>query len=338
MQHFKSHRNPVFIIAEIGGNHEGDMDYARRLVQDAVFSGVDAVKLQIYTGDTLVSRQESPDRNAHFKRFELGLERYSELAGICMDGGVQFMASIWTPEYIQVFDPYIRIHKVGSGDLTAYPILRKLAATGKPIVLSTGLSTIDEVAGAVSEIASVDVSYQTEGKLALLQCTSSYPCPAEDVNLAVMQTLRERFALPVGYSDHTVGTEAAFAAACMGAEILELHFTDNPVGREFRDHQVSFTRDQMQQLIERLRYLDIIRGGSEKTPTPSELSAGHPASFRRSLYAGVAIAKGQELTEENLVVLRPEHGIPATQYYRYLGKRATRDLLAHELIREEDCE
>jgi N,N'-diacetyllegionaminate synthase len=336
MNHFRSESNPIFIIAEIGGNHEGDLAYAQHLVDLALGSGVDAVKLQIYTGDTLVSRVESPDRNAHFKRFELGVEPYRDIAGRCAAAGVQFMASIWNLEYIDLFDPFIRIHKVGSGDLTSYPMLRRLAATGKPIVLSTGLASMPEIVEAVSEIVAVDSAYRDERKLALLQCTSSYPCPPEDVNLAVMHTLRAAFSLPIGYSDHTVGTEAAYAAAAMGADILELHFTDQPEGREFRDHQVSFTAKQMQSLIERVRYLKSVTGSGHKEPTPSERTAGHPTSFRRSVYAARPIAAGEILSEENLTILRPEHGVPASRYYQLLGRQLGRALGEHEVLRDED--
>jgi N,N'-diacetyllegionaminate synthase len=336
MSYFQSERNPVFIIAEIGGNHEGDFSYARTLVDLAISSGVDAVKLQIYTGDTLVSRVESPDRNAHFKLFELGVERYQEIARHCAASGVQFMASIWNLEYIETFDPFIRMHKVGSGDLTAYPVLRRLAETGKPIVLSTGLSRMEEISSAVEEIVRVDPAYRTQRKLALLQCTSSYPCPPEDVNLSVMESLRREFALPVGYSDHTVGTEAALAAATMGAEILELHFTDRPEGREFRDHQVSFTADQMRTLISQIRYVRTVQGSPVKEPTPSERNAGHPASFRRSLYASCPIEAGEILTEQNTTILRPDHGISASLYYQVLGRKVSRALRTHEVIQQQD--
>ncbi len=308
MQWFESRLNPVFLVAEIGGNHEGDFEHAVRLTRLAAESGVDAVKFQIYEGETLVSRVEDPQRNAHFKRFELGENEYRHLAGICAEAGVYFMASIWSLPLIDTFDPVVSMHKVGSGDLTSYPILRRLAATGKPIILSTGLADIKDVRDAVDEIVRVDPGYLSERRLALLQCTSSYPCPPEDANLAAITTLRDTFGLPVGYSDHTIGVDAAMIAATMGAEILELHFTDQPEGRSFRDHQVSFTQTQIRTLLQGIRNVRLIQGSASKTPTASEEASQHVVSFRRSVYASRRIERDEPLS----------------------------DLLPHEVVREED--
>ena len=174
-----------YLIAEIGGNHEGDFDYAKKLVGLACESGVDAVKLQIYTGDTLVSKVESPDRNAHFKRFELTPEEYIDLAKDCQKEGVTFTASVWNVDAISFIDTFLDFYKIGSGDLTAYPMLKKIASIGKPIILSTGLSTIDEIRASVDYIQSIDARYTKKEYLAILQCTSMYPIPDEDVNLNV---------------------------------------------------------------------------------------------------------------------------------------------------------
>ena len=141
---FKS-KNGVYLIAEIGGNHEGDFEYAKRLTDLACQSGVDAVKFQIYTGNALVSKIEDPDRNIHFKRFELTPEQYICLAKQCQENGVTFTASVWDMRAFEWIDPYIKFYKIGSGDLTAYPILKNIASLSKPIILSTGLATLEEV-------------------------------------------------------------------------------------------------------------------------------------------------------------------------------------------------
>lgn len=336
MNWFASKRNAVFFIAEIGGNHEGDFDYARALARLAVESGADAVKFQIYAGDALVSRVESPDRNKHFKRFELSREQYLALADLCEEGGAAFMASVWDAERMAWADPRIPIHKVGSGDLTAFPLLRRLAATGKPLILSTGLSTLEEVRRSVDFVASLDAAYVDERKLALLQCTAAYPCPDEDANLRAMDLLRAEFGLPVGYSDHTIGSEAALAAAAMGAEILEMHFTDQREGKTFRDHFVSVTRDETRELLERIRRVAVLRGRAVKEPTAAEIRDGHVDSFRRSVYASRAIRAGETFSEDNLTVLRPRHGLSAHRFDEALGRTARRDIGEHEAIREED--
>ncbi|MCG8509605.1 MAG: N-acetylneuraminate synthase family protein, partial [Rhodospirillales bacterium] len=169
--------NPVFLIAEIGGNHEGDFDYAMHLCDLALESGADAVKFQLYRGDQLVSRVSQPERNAHFKRFELDRDQHIEIARRVQAAGRHYMASVWDEEMLAWIDPFIAIHKVGSGDLTHTSMLRALAITGKPIIMATGLSTLEDVRKAVGTIVDVDGSYLDDRKLALLQCTSCYPTP-----------------------------------------------------------------------------------------------------------------------------------------------------------------
>lgn len=333
---FASMTNPVLFIAEIGGNHEGDFAYARRLTQLGLESGADIIKFQIYSGDTLVSSVERPDLNTHFKRFELSREQYAALAEICIAGGARFMASLWNAEAMEWADRYIPIHKVGSGDLTCTPLIRKLVRTGKPIILSTGLSSLDEIEATVRFIEKADPAYLRERKLALLQCTSSYPCRDEDINLLAMETLKDRFGLPVGFSDHSIGTLAVEAAVAMGAEIIEKHFTDTREGKEFRDQKVSITRNELQELMPRLRRIVTLRGRAEKHLTVSESEASHQLSFRRSVYPLRDIQAGEVFSEENLTVLRPAHGLPANRFDEIIGKVAKRALKTHEAIREED--
>jgi N,N'-diacetyllegionaminate synthase len=338
MNPFVSERNAVFFIAEIGGNHEGDFEYARHLTRLAIDSGADAVKFQIYSGDTLVSAVESPERNAHFKRFELSLEQYKDLAQMCAAAGRMFMASVWDLAMLEQIDPVLRMHKVGSGDLTCYPIIRRLVASGKPIVLSTGLATLEEVADAVAFIDRLDPSYIAQQKLALLQCTSSYPTPDADVNLDVIPALAERFGLPVGYSDHTTDDLAVHAAVALGATLIEKHFTDSRDGKTFRDHKVSLTCEELQALLQRLQRIRLQRGAARKRPTASELQAGHRESFRRSVYAGRDIAPGEVLDATNLTVLRPDHGISAMEFEDVVGRRAKRAMRRHEVLRREDVQ
>ena len=336
MGFFSSKINPVLFIAEIGGNHEGNFAYAQRLMELALDSGADIVKLQIYTGDTLASSVERPDLNQHFKRFELAREHYVALAQKCVAHGVMFMASVWNEAALRWIDPYIPIHKVGSGDLTCWPLIRKLIETGKPLILSTGLSSMAEIEATVGFIDGVDTAYLREYKLALLQCTSSYPCLDEDINLRAMETLKSRFGLPVGFSDHSIGALAVEAAVAMGAVIIEKHFTDTREGKTFRDHQVSITRDELRELMPRLRRIATLRGEPAKHLTVSEAEASHQVSFRRSVYASRDIATGEVFGEHNLTVLRPAVGVPANRFDEILGQTANRTYAAQEVIREED--
>lgn len=334
--YFKSKKNPIYYIAEIGGNHEGNTKYARELTELALRSGVDAVKYQIYTGDTLVSSLTSPDRNSHFKKFEIDNSEYINFAKRCKKFNKDFMASVWDSKSIDLVDPLIKIHKVGSGDLTCYPLIKLLIQTKKPIILSTGLSTQAEVADTVRYIEKLDRQYILDKKLALLQCTSSYPTPNEDANLLSIPELRREFNLPVGYSDHTVGSDALEVAVSLGATIIEKHFTDSRIDKQFRDHEVSLTADEADVFISKAKKITTMLGSGKKFLTKSELISDHHISFRRSIYAACDISIGTVFTEENLTYLRPNIGIPATDYEKVLGRVAISNIKKHSPVLKID--
>ncbi|MDD3477241.1 MAG: N-acetylneuraminate synthase family protein [Sulfurimonas sp.] len=334
MNHFKS-KNDIYLIAEIGGNHEGDFEYAKKLTKLAAQSGADAVKFQIYTGDSLVNPKYDPDRNKHFKKFQLTQEQYVELAELCQELDITFMASVWDVDAFGYIDKYMPIYKVGSGDMTAYNLIKKMVHTGKPIILSSGLATFEEVKNVVSFIESIDSSYIAEKKLALLQCTSMYPIPFEDANLNVMMTYKENFDIPIGYSDHTTDMDAIEIAVAMGAEIIEVHFTDSREGKEFRDHKVSATKDEIQALIKKIKKIKTLQGSFEKKPTKSEIESGHTNSFRRGIYAKRELQAGETIQEEDLITLRPLVGIGADKFYDMVGKKISDNIEALESLKSK---
>jgi len=320
MKYFQG-KNGVFVIAEIGGNHEGNFEYAQRLTRLAADSGVDAIKFQIYSGDHLVNPLIDPDRNKHFKKFQLTKDQYIDLANLCRQLGVIFMASIWDIDSLSYIDKFMPIYKIGSGDLTAHNIIKRIVQIGKPIILSTGLADLEEVLHTVEFIYSINPSYRDEKKLALLQCASMYPIPDEDANLNVMLTLREKTGLPVGYSDHTIGITAVETAVAMGAEIIEIHFTDTREGKTFRDHFVSLTKEEIHLLIEKIQKIKKLQGGFDKIPTRSEIESNHVISFRRGVYPTRNLEAGEVIREEDLVTLRPCTGISAEFFFKIVGKK-----------------
>ena len=326
------------MIAEIGGNHEGDFDVARRMAADAIATGVDCVKFQLYRGDTLVSPVESPTRNAHFKKFELTREQHVALAQMCRDAGVAYLASVWDLEMLEWIDEYQSYYKIGSGDLTAWPVVREFARRGKPIILSTGLSTLDEVIETVAFIQSVDPRYREPEFLCLLQCTSMYPIPDHEANLRVMDALRAATGLAVGYSDHTEGGMALRAATAMGAQALEFHFTDSREGKVFRDHKVSLTPDEVRALQQDLAQICALRGTPVKTPQATEVEQQHPVSFRRAAYLSRDLPAGTVIAREHLVVLRPNHGVDARDAESLIGRPLTRDVRAFESLADAVAE
>lgn len=334
----KSTRNPVYFIAEIGGNHEGDFERAQKQLELALQAGVDAVKFQIYRGDRLVSPAENKSRNRRFREFELSNSEFEELATTAADHDTDFLASIWDKESLEWADPLVPFHKIGSGDLTAFPLIRQIVEIGKPILLSVGLSSLEEVGRTIDYIEELDPSYIQDNKLILLQCNSMYPTPDEDANLRGIFKLESTFNLPVGYSDHTFGTEAAYLATLAGACVLEVHFTDERGDREFRDHHISVKRDEVLEFMDRLRRAETLLGEEKVQVTPSEQDSGHVTSFRRGVYAAEDLDKGEVLTENNLTILRPEHGVPAWQYDKVIGKRLLTKRKQFEPIRESDLQ
>lgn len=322
------------LIAEIGGNHEGDFHYAVALTDLAIQSGADYVKFQLYKGDTLVSPFESPDRNSHFKKFELTAEQHVALAERCVSSGVGYLASVWDLEMLEWIDPYLPIYKVGSGDLTAYPILEAFAKRGKPIILSTGLSNLEEVLDAVSFLQGCNSVYRYASHLALLQCTSMYPIDDKDANLRVMDTLRKATGLTVGYSDHTIGSLGLLAAAARGAEVLEFHFTDTREGKTFRDHQVSLTRDEVLELGAQIERVTRMLGSGIKVPLDCEVKTGHVTSFRRAAYSRRDLASGELIREEDVVYLRPNHGCDARDSARLINARTSHAIPAYAALRD----
>lgn len=306
-----SGRYGPLLIAEIGGNHEGSLDAAWRLTEQALAAGADVVKFQVYFADSLVSPVESPDRHRHFRRFELPLAEHVRLADAVLAAGAKYSASVWDPASVDALAGKVAFFKVGSGDLTAVPLLRQLAATGKPILLSTGLATLAEVRAAVDCIRTANPDYSMPGQLAVLQCTTSYPTIDSEVNLRVMDTLKSATALPVGYSHHVADVLPLLIAAARGAEILEFHFTDQREGRSFRDHAISLTAPQLVRLIQDLGRIETLLGSSEKRPTAGELAQDHLRSFRRALYSRRALSAGEIVQSDDLVCLRPLSGVDA---------------------------
>lgn len=324
--------NTPLLIAEIGGNHEGDFNYAKELTRLAIDSGADAVKFQIYTGDTLVSKKENPQRNKHFKTFELSPEQHIELAKMVLDAGKLYSSSVWDIEALEWIDPYVSFYKIGSGDLTAYPVLKAIASKNKPMVLSTGLSSENEVVECVKYLQKLNSIYKKRSHLGVLQCTSMYPITQNDVHLNVMKHFEENYNWTSGYSDHTEGTHALEIAVAMGAKLLEFHFTDSRDGKSFRDHKVSLTRDEVLALKEKIKSIIAIQGQSSKQPLSIEIDNGHDLSFRRAVYPAKDISKGEILDDSNLTVLRPLAGIDARDYYQLIGRRLLCDVEKHQKL------
>ncbi len=332
-------RDGAFIIAEIGGNHEGDFEYAKKLLLDVAKSGAHAVKFQIYTGDKIVSKVENPGRNEHFKKFELSDEQFIELARLAKENNILFMASFWDIDAIERFDPYIEINKIGSGDLTNYLILEILAKKNKPLILSTAMSTIEEIKDAIEFINKSNPVLVKENKLFLMHCVAMYGDPkGEYANLLSIKKLQDEFPnIMIGYSDHTKGIYACELAIAMGARIIEKHFTDNK-SREFRDHHVSADLEDMKLLIEKAKQVNVLLGKYEKEPISAVETVERIKEFRKAVYLKKDVPAGTILTEDILITLRPNKGIDARKFYEVVGKKLNKNKSAFEAIYKSDLE
>ena len=332
LNNFKS-KSGTYIIAEIGGNHEGDFEYAKYLTKLAAESGADAVKFQIYTGGSLVNKKYDFHRYKHFKKFQLKKKEYIELAKLCKKLGTNFMASVWDYNAIKYIDKYIKIYKIGSGDLTNYNLIKKFLDTSKPLIISTGLANFKEVKDVIDFINKTDPSYILKKKIALLQCSSMYPIPFRDANLNVINTYKKNFDVVVGYSDHTEGSMAVEVAAAMGAEIIEVHFTDSRENKIFRDHKVSLTKDELIKFIKYTKDIKILKGSSNKKPTESEINNNHIYSFRRAVYFKRNLSKGHLIKEKDLITRRPAKGLGAKNFYKIIGLRLKKSVKKNQQIK-----
>lgn len=352
----------TYIIAEAGVNHNGSLDMAKKLVEVAAEAGADAVKFQTFKADKLVSRSApkaeyqtkttGADESQHemIRKLELDESAHEILIEHCKVCGIQFLSTPFDLESVDLLVGKFNLFciKIPSGDMTNAPLLLKIARTGKPVILSTGMSTLGEIEDALGvlafgylgnskpSIAAFRAAYcSAEGqailqdKLTLLHCTTEYPAPLEDVNLKVIDTLRSAFGLPVGYSDHTEGITVPIAAVARGAVAIEKHFTlDRTLPGP--DHKASLEPAELKQMVAAIRIVEQALGSARKHPTPSELK--NITVARKSLVAACTIRACESFTAENLAVKRPGNGLSPMQYWELLNRKAGRDFSADEAV------
>jgi N,N'-diacetyllegionaminate synthase len=338
-----------FVIAEAGVNHNGSEELAARLIEAAADSGADAVKFQTFSTDKLVApgaqtaayQREATgatDQLAMLKALELPAEAFARLKALADRRGIEFMS---TPFDIDAASMLVKLGmrriKVGSGEITNVPLLEDLAGFDLPLILSTGMADMDEVAQAVLAIKAARekrrFSASLPERLTLLHCTSNYPAAPEDANLRAMAALAERFRLPVGYSDHSEGTALAVAAAALGATVLEKHFTLDR-GLPGPDHRASLAVDEFRRMVTEIRAVEAALGDGVKAPRASELPVRDAA--RRSVTLLRGRRAGERIQREDLTLLRPGNGIAPTDLAKVAGKRAARDLDAGRTLAWED--
>lgn len=327
----------VFIIAEAGVNHNGSLDNAKRMVECAAEAGADAIKFQTFKAETLVcknaqkaeyQKEATGNEESQFemlKKLELTEEEYEELKRYCGEKHIMFLSTPFDLDSLRYLNEIgIEIIKIPSGEITNYPYLREIGKLRKPIIMSTGMSTMAEVEEAVEVL-------QMNGArdITLLHCNTQYPTPYGDVNLRAMLALKDKFHTEVGYSDHTLGIEIPIAATAMGATVIEKHFTLNR-GMEGPDHKASLEPDELKCMIQSIRNVEQAMGTGIKEPTNSEYK--NILVARKSIVARKQIQAGESFTEENITTKRPGDGMSPMRWNEVIGKTASREYGVDEKI------
>jgi N-acetylneuraminate synthase/N,N'-diacetyllegionaminate synthase len=327
-----------FIIAEAGVNHGGSIDCAKRLIDKAKLAGSDAVKFQIFNAEEMVTEQaekaeyqkNTTDQNESqynmIKKLELDDEEFRELARYAKERGILFLSTPFSTKSADVLEDIgVPAYKIASGEITNLPLLEHIARKGKPIILSTGMSTLEEISEALKHIKEAG-----ENEIVILHCVTSYPARPEEINLRAIGTLRRAFSHPTGLSDHSLGIAASIAAVALGACVIEKHFTldRNLPGP---DHKASLQPDELKEMIEAIRVVEKAMGDGIKQPSAEEEKIKQIA--RKSVVAGTNILPGTIITEDMLKIKRPGTGIAPKDIKHVIGKIAKEAIIKDTIIK-----
>lgn len=328
----------IFIIAEAGVNHNGSIELAKQLIDVAKEAKVDAVKFQTFKTENLVSKnatkaeyqERTTSKNESqfemLKKLELDIESYKMLMDYCKEKGIMFLSTAFDLESIDVLNELgMEIFKIPSGEITNYPYLKKIGKLNKKVILSTGMSYMEEIQDAIKVLKENGTN-----DITVLHCNTEYPTPMEDVNLKAMNTIKGNLNVEIGYSDHTIGIEVPIAAVAMGAAVIEKHFTldknmDGP------DHKASLEPNELKEMVKAIRSIEKAMGNGIKEPTKSEIK--NLNIVRKSIVANKIIKKGEKFTEENLTCKRPGDGISPMNWEEVIGKVANEDFEEDEMIK-----
>jgi len=329
----------VFIVAEAGINHNGNMEVARKMVVAAHKAGADAIKFQTFKAEKVISQfapkagyqliTTSPDESQleMAKKLELSFDDFRELSNYCSGIGIMFLSTAFDEESLyflmELGQKYI---KIPSGEVTNLPYLRKAGAMNRKIIMSTGMMDLNEIGSAIDILTDAGTDRKN---ITLLHCNTQYPTPMEDVNLFAMKTIQKRYGLDVGYSDHTLGIEIPLAAVALGATVIEKHFTLDK-SMKGPDQTASLNPDELAAMVKAIRNVELSIGSGIKKPSPSEKE--NMAIARRSIVAARNIRKGEVFTEDNLTTKRPGTGISPMMWDDVIGLPAVMDFEYDQLI------
>ena len=332
INHFNTSEQPL-VIAEIGNNHEGDVAMARRLVRQAAVCGAQAVKFQTFRTERFANPCDA-ERYERMKRFELAQDEFRELHDLARSLNLLFLSTPLDLESAHFLVPLVDAFKIASGDNNFYPLLEVVAGSGKPVIISTGVSDWQQIHQSKSFIENQWQQKQHVGELAVLHCVSNYPVADENANLAVISQMQQQLDCEIGYSDHTIGLDACMIAVALGARIIEKHFTLDHNYSDFRDHQMSADPPELTELVDKVAKTGRLMGGPDKCILESE--ADVQPVLRRSIVAAHPMESGHEVTSDDLMWLRPADGLAPGSETLVLGKKLNRALSTGEAIQLKD--
>ncbi|WP_074405887.1 MULTISPECIES: N-acetylneuraminate synthase [Aquimarina] len=330
----------VVIIAEAGVNHNGDIKLAKKLIDAAAVAGVDYVKFQTFNSKKLVSKNAqkatyqkentgnaSESQLAMLQKLELSKDMHLELIQYCNSKNIKFLSTGFDLESIDFLNELnIDLFKVPSGEITNLPYLRKIGSLGKPIIISTGMADLKEIEEAVHVVVEAGARMSS---ITILHCNTEYPTPMHDVNLRAMNTIKDTFNVPIGYSDHTLGIEIPIAAVALGATVIEKHFTLDKT-MEGPDHKASLEPEELKAMVTAIRNIEDALGHGRKEPSNSEKKNKEIA--RKSIVAKTSIQLGDIFTDDNITVKRPGSGISPMKWDSVIGTKALKDYQEDDLI------
>lgn len=333
----------AYIIAEAGVNHNGNLDIALRMVECAKECGCDCIKFQTFKTERLVTKtakkadyqiQNTQNEDSQFsmlKSLELSYDDFRLLKERCDSVGIDFISTPFDSESVDLLEELgVSVYKMSSGDITNKTLIEYVAARQKPVIISTGMSTMEEVHEAVEWI-----EQKGNHRITLLHCTSNYPAPYNEVNMNAMLTLKQEFSYDVGYSDHTKGIIIPVMAVAMGATVIEKHFTLDKY-MEGPDHKASLDVSELKSMVEAIRNVEAAKGDGIKRPAESEISTRDVA--RKSIILKYAMKRGEVLSLKDMDIKRPGTGIPPKYIERLCGKKLLRDMPAEEILKFEDVD
>jgi N,N'-diacetyllegionaminate synthase len=336
----------VFIVAEAGVNHNGSLEICKKLIDVSVKAGADAVKFQTFKAAKLVTTNAgkaryqientgtSESQIEMLRNLELSPNAHKDLFAYCRQKNIMFLSTPFDEESADMLDALgMEIFKISSGEITNKPLIQHIAAKKKPIILSTGMSYLGEVENAISWIDEIWNTMDKKPQLSVLHCVSSYPARIEDVNLRAIKTMKMAFGLPVGYSDHTMGTEITMAAVATGSKVIEKHFTlDRDM--EGPDHKASLEPEELEAMVAAIRNVEGAMGDGIKKPTKSENDL--KTFVRRSLVTAKEIKAGEIISPKDIFIKRPGTGISAEFKDNIVGMKSGRDISVDSVIKWED--